>query len=223
MFDNKNTHPSFGMLGLYRRHCGGGTPLFGSSIKHTDVIALVLKEGSYSRNYHEDWFFGGKQLFEVEMSGEQFANLLTNMNCGDGVPVTIRYTEKLGNLKWEDVPYEDKMDLHKKEFAESCKEKSKLARNLIDTVKEKFESKKLLKSDREEILSLLSRLETEIGSNVEFQMSQFNEQVKRTKTEAKAEIEMFWQNKLLQLANQTVVENKESLLEENKTNIVELE
>ena len=81
-------HPSYGMLSFHRVH-GAATPLFGSSVQHRDTIRLTLKEGEVKRSLNTDWYFGGKQLFEVEMSLSQFAELITSLNMGDGIPVTI--------------------------------------------------------------------------------------------------------------------------------------
>lgn len=83
-------HPSFGMLSFSRAH-GGHSNLFGSSIQHRDTIHMVLKEGTVSRDLNEDWYFGGPEIVEVEMSQSQFAELITSMNMGSGVPCTIKF------------------------------------------------------------------------------------------------------------------------------------
>ena len=83
-------HPSFGMLSFSRAH-GGHSNLFGSSIQHRDTIHMVLKEGTVSRDLNEDWYLGGPEIVEVEMSQSQFAELITSMNMGSGVPCTIKF------------------------------------------------------------------------------------------------------------------------------------
>ena len=66
MFDNIETHPSYGMLQFNRVSHSGGTALFGSSIQHKDTITMYLREGEVSRCLNNDHYFGHKQIVEVE-------------------------------------------------------------------------------------------------------------------------------------------------------------
>ena len=162
MQETINKHPSYGMLSFHRVH-GAATPLFGSSIQHRDTIRLTLKEGEVKRSLNTDWYFGGKRLFEVEMSLSQFAELITSLNMGDGIPVTILSTEKQGKI--ESCPFESKAELHQKEFQEHLKKTYEKSRALIRKVKERFSDKKALtKKEKEEILSTLTTLSYDIGS-----------------------------------------------------------
>ena len=74
-------------------------------------------------------------------------------------------------------------------------------------------TKALKKKDKEEILSSLSMLANDIGSNINYQVNAFQEQVEKSTTEAKAEIEAFYQNKMLQIAKDTLKENSEKLFD----------
>lgn len=211
MFQQKETHPSYGMLGFYRVTHGGALPLFGSSIKHRDTLRLVLKTGSVSRELNTDWYYGDKTLFEVEMSATQFADLITNMNFGDGVPVTIVRTEN--NWDIPICPFVSKADIHKQEFSDSLDKVHKDTQDLIQSVAEKFSSKKSFnKKEQEEILRTLNRISMNIGCNQTYQVKAFTEQMERTVTESKGEIESFFQNKMYQLAQQAFVENPDKLL-----------
>ena len=96
-FGTKTSHPSYGTLAFSRR-TGGATPLFGSSIEHRDTIAMTLYHANVTRGLHEDHVYGNKAIAEVEMSYSQFAEAITSMNMGSGVPVTIRWTEKDGKI-----------------------------------------------------------------------------------------------------------------------------
>lgn len=210
MISKYKKHPSYGMLSFHRV-TGAPTPLFGSSIQHKDTIRLTLKEGEVKRDLHTDWYFGGKQLFEVEMSLSQFAELITSMNMGDGIPVTILSTEAQGRI--EPCPFESKAELHRKEFKEHLKRTYEKSQNFIKTISERFSSKKALtKKEKEEILRSLTTLSYDIGSNVDFQFAQFQKQMEKTVQEAKGEIEAFYQNRVYQAVG----------LLENNSNPVEL-
>lgn len=92
--NKRKTHPAYGMLSFSRR-TGGKQSLFGSSIEHKDVIAMTLRHGEVDRQLNRDWYHGTEVIAEVEMSYAQFAEAITSMNIGTGVPVTIRFTEKM--------------------------------------------------------------------------------------------------------------------------------
>lgn len=212
MFDEKpKKHPSYGMLGFYRCQCSSSRPLFGSSIKHNNLIRLVLKSGSVKRDLHRDWYFGDKTLFEVEMSATQFADLISNMNCGDGVPVTILRTET--NFDIPECPFESKGEMHLNEFKESIDNNSECIKKSIDIVETLLNKKSVTKKDREEILDLLYQVKMDISSNRNFQVKQFQEQMAKTTTEAKGEVEAFFQNKMFQIAQQSMVEDPDKFVE----------
>ena len=193
-------HPSYGMLSFHRV-TGAATPLFGSSIQHRDTIRLTLKEGEVKRLLNKDWYFGGKELFEVEMSLSQFAELITSLNMGDGIPVTILSTETQKRIK--PCPFESKAELHQKEFQEHLRKTYEKSRALLRQVKERFSTKKALtKKEKEEILTTLTILSNDIGSNIDFQLKQFQEQMEKTVQEAKGEIEAFYQNRVMEASKQ---------------------
>lgn len=90
----KKQHPSYGMIRFARSSIGGsGTALFGSSIMHNNVIRLSISKGMMEREGNEDWFLAGTDIndmiVEVEMSYTQFAEAITSLNIGEGIPVTI--------------------------------------------------------------------------------------------------------------------------------------
>lgn len=208
-FKNRETHPSYGML-QFSRTTGGKTSLFGSSIKHRDTIKMYLRHGDVTRDLNNDWFFGGDKIVEIEMSYSQFAECITSMNMGSGVPVTIRYIEGQGRI--EDCQFINKKEQFENEFKEYLNKTNEKANSLIDEIGKLFEDKKSIgKKDREDILKKLNMLYSAINSNTEFIYNQFNEQMDKTTLEAKGEIEAFMQNKINSIANMTLVEKKDEL------------
>lgn len=208
---NREDHPSYGMLSFSRVTSNSATPLFGSSIKHKDTIRLRLKAGHKRRTLNSDWYYGDKLLYEVEMSYSQFAELITSMNIGDGIPVTIRATEK--DYDVPDCPFEDKGTIHKEEFQKHLDWAYSDSKELINKVEEIFESKKSFnKTEKQEILSILRQISYNIGVNQSFMLKQFQEQMEQTVTESKGEIESFFQNKMYQLAQSAFVEDPDKML-----------
>lgn len=221
MNGNKDKHPSYGMLGFYRR-TGRGIPLFGSSIQHNDIIAMVLKHGEVERGLNGDWYSGHEVIAEVEMSYSQFVEAISAMNMGDGVPVTVRFTEKDGNIT--ERPFVSKKQIFEQEFADHLYNIKNDASSLVEDVEMLFNEKKTInQSDKKLILEKLKRLEMNIGSNTEFIYKQFNEQMDKTVMEAKGEVEAFAQNKLLSIANAALVEHKEEIQKLENPVVLELE
>lgn len=209
-FGTKTSHPSYGTLAFSRR-TGGATPLFGSSIEHRDTIAMTLYHADITRGLHQDSIYGGRAIAEVEMSYSQFAEAITSMNMGSGVPVTIRWTEKDGKIPPCD--FVSKREQFTDEFKEKRKKVTEDAQQIIKDVTELFSQKKALtKADKDMILNKLHHLNMDIGCNMDFIADQFNEQMDKTVMEAKGEIEAFMQNKVNSIASAALVEHRDELL-----------
>lgn len=209
-FGTKTSHPSYGTMAFCRR-TGGSTPLFGSSIEHRDTIAMTLYHADITRGLHSDYVYGSRIIAEVEMSYSQFAEAITSMNMGTGVPVTIRRTEKDGNIPPCD--FVSKREQFVSEFKENRKKVTEVAQQLIKEVTELFNQKKsLTKADKDVILNKLHHLNMDIGCNMDFIADQFNNQMDKTVMEAKGEIESFMQNKVNSIASAALVEHRDDFL-----------
>lgn len=205
-------HPAFGMIG-FSRISGGESTLFGSSIKHNDRIKLKIKHGEKDRHLHEDWYFGRGLITEVEMSYSQFAECITAMNVGDGVPCTIRYTEKDGNIPVI-AENKSKREQFRSEFSDTILKAMKQVQEEIEVIQKSLDDKKNLGvKDRKEMISKLQQVKYNIGRNLDFCVEQFDEQMEKTTMEAKGEIEAFCQNKINSIAQAALVENKDKFVE----------
>ena len=204
-------HPAFGMIG-FRRITGGDNVLFGSSIKHNDRIQLTIKHGEQDRVLHEDRYYGKKRIVEVEMSYSQFAECISAMNVGDGVPCTIRFTEKDGYIPAIEEN-NSKREQFRNEFSDTISKAMEQIQNQINQIQESIDTKKTLGiKDRKEIVSQLQHVKYNIGANLDFCVSQFDEQMDKSTMEAKGEIEAFCQNKINSIAQAALVEKKDELI-----------
>lgn len=215
----KTSHPSYGTLLFNRAYGGGETALFGSSIKHRDTITMELYHADITRGLNNDWIHGNKLITRIEMSYSQFAEAITSFGCGTGVPCTIRYTEKDGRIP--ECDFVSKREQFTDEFKEKREEITKESQQLLQDVADLFTQKKsLTKSDKEAIMSKLSKLSMELGCNMDFIADQFNEQMDKTVMEAKGEIESFCQNKINAIASASLVEHRDEFLKlENPVDI----
>lgn len=205
-------HPAFGMIGFRRITGGGDNVLFGSSIKHNDRIQLTIKHGEQDRALHEDRYYGKKRIVEVEMSYSQFAECISTMNVGDGVPCTIRFTEKDGYIPAIEEN-NSKREQFRNEFSGVIEKAMEQIQNQINQIQESIDTKKTLGiKDRKEIVSQLQHVKYNIGANLDFCVSQFDEQMDKSTMEAKGEIEAFCQNKINSIAQAALVEKKDELI-----------
>lgn len=204
-------HPAFGMI-KFSRITGRNNVLFGSSIKHNDRIQLTIKHGEQNRTLHEDIYYGRETIVEVEMSYSQFAECIGAMNVGDGVPCTIQYTEKEGCIP-AIKENNSKREQFRNEFSDTISKAMEQVQNQINQIQESIDTKKTLGiKDRKEIVSQLQHVKYNIGANLDFCVSQFDEQMDKSTMEAKGEIEAFCQNKINSIAQAALVEKKDELI-----------
>lgn len=118
---------------------------------HNNVIRLSISKGMMEREGNEDWFLAGTDIndmiVEVEMSYTQFAEAITSLNIGDGIPVTIT---KVNGTFVEPCPYSDRQKVMRREMDEATRD---LVRQLE---KRSEEIEKLLDAMLFNVLSYMS-------------------------------------------------------------------
>ena len=202
--ENSETHESYGLIGC-SRISGGTRNLFGSSINHSNTISLRIKTATKQRHNDRDWYFGRKQLIEVEMSQTQFAEMITSIGVGDGVPCTLRYVNN-----WDRIPdppdvnqrlvFEKEFKNHIKKIEESCLNEIKSSKDML------LRKGSITKKEREYISNNIDRLLNIIGDHIPFIQKSFNEAMDKTVSEAKGEVEAFVMNKVTSLGLEKINE-----------------
>lgn len=192
-------HPSFANLYIGRSQCSGQKALFGSSIKHHDTITLKIFPAFIDRGFNMDRYFPeARPYIEIEMSQSQFAQAITSLNMGAGVPVTLR---RLNDQYIEPCPFVDKREQFNNEFREDMNALSKKLTEATKHVEKLIEEKKTFnKADKDQILSALKSVTSQLASHYPYMYSMFNEQMDKTVTEAKAEIESHLQARMEDMA-----------------------
>lgn len=131
--DKMSTHSGYGVMTITRQQVNPPTALFGSSIKHGNVINVTISHADLKRGINHDAY----------------------------------------------------------EIAE-----------------ELFSSKKTLnKADKQKILDALAKANRDIGCNAEYALDCFNEQMEKSVTEARGEIEAFMQNQIQNIAMKAIATN----------------
>lgn len=206
----KKNHPSYGVLRISRTAIGGkGTALFGSSIMHNNVIRLSICHATMEREGNEDRYFakGGMKdrIIEVEMSYTQFAEAITSLNIGEGVPVTIT---NIGGQFLPECPYEDRHGVMAAEVREITADVLRDLESGSAEIENLLSEKRVLsREDRSRILDTLKHARHVLDTNIPYLQEMFTEQMNKTVTEAKGELESYLQNKMNSIALAVISEN----------------
>lgn len=196
-------HASWGMVGLYRNY-GGERQLFGSDVSNCTTIRLAIKHAKKHRELGRDWTMGDDVICEVELSALQFAELLTNMNMGDGVPCTIRFTANDGYIPYQKE--QSKIDIMYNERNDTVDKASSKLREVEQGISELINNKKISKSVGTELLHKLSTALSDLeGNNFEFYKKQATKEIDKMVVEAKSQISEYVANKIYSVGLEALV------------------
>jgi hypothetical protein len=192
--ETREEHPTYGLVGFSRvSHGPKGINLFGSSISHHTTISLRICRAEKQRSLSRDWYFGKARLIEVSMSPTQFAEAITCMNVGDGVPCTL---QNVSGKDQGECPEINQRQIFTDEIKEDVKKAMVDATALARQAREVLLKKNPTVSDRKQVIEMLDKLEQHIISNMPFVHKQFDEAMDKTVNEAKGEVEAFFLRKI---------------------------
>ena len=187
-------HESYAMIGASRRSSSHSQALFGSSIKHSNTITIRIHTAEHDRAYNRDRIHAKKEILEIEMSSTQWAEFISTLNVGDGVPCTLT---RLQGKRMQEPPFQSKAEMIQDEFSAKMRNFSVDLRKMIQESIELLKNKPTLtKGDRTSILDSINSMIQQIQSNIPFVGEQFQKQMERTVIEAKNEVEAFIDNKV---------------------------
>lgn len=182
------THPSFATVRV-SRVSGGDTVLFDSSIKHNGYITMTFMEAEMTDNGYRHSVMGhGREFFQVAMTENQFVAMVTRMNVGSGVPVTIQHRQ-IGPL--EITP-------SIATFESSAESLGRMANDVDDSVREQVRERVatlkgmlegLPKKKAEAISNLIDIIVAQSKSNMDYGHVCLKEKAEKLVTEAKVEID----------------------------------
>jgi hypothetical protein len=190
IFGETEKHPAFGVVS-FSRVTGGGKVFFGSDVPSDHYITLEINQASRRHNLGSDWIgeSGSLPLIQVAMTSHQFAELLTSLNVGSGVPCTIQYFNGKNIERLEKIETEG--DRIKKHFKEQSKERADELVERMNQVREMLAKDKISKADRKAIEGLMDSITQEYKSSQPFYLDQFEESTEKLIVQAKAEVDAF--------------------------------
>lgn len=185
-------HPAYAQLSFSRINCSKSddNTLYGSAIRHQSIISMrITSSTKHITNYTETYHADIHPYIEIQMSQAQFAEAITTLNIGSGVPVTLK--SLMG--KW----YPDCQELTVQERTQQKlnSELKSLAKKLIESKKEAEEilNKKgtITASDKKRLDSIISSFLMEIKSNLPFLNECMQEALDKNVSAAKSDVESF--------------------------------
>jgi len=139
LFDELPVPESAGLISFNR--VSGRRVLFGSPFDHQGYITMRVHKAEKQRSTGCTWYMADRQAsyIEVSMSYSQFAEAITAMNIGDGVPCTVDYFD---GEKLEEPWIEDDRAQFEKEIDEDTLIAVESIQELVTAIKEEKMSKK---------------------------------------------------------------------------------
>lgn len=194
-----DVHPGFGMIGASRIQSTPGAVLFDSDVRHQNTIVVRIKRASRKRDLKSDYLHAtSSDIVEIEMSEAQWASFVSTMNSGDGVPCTIRRTEKDGAMAG--LEYAPRLALSMQEVHQAAVDtfaEIKAARDALAELKARVPKAKAAEvRDAERHLHYAIENAT---ANVDFTSKQLAKHAENVVQKARADIEAVVTRKAAQL------------------------
>ena len=190
-FDRPYKPACAGMLRWSRIHSSHGHALFGSRVRHREMIQVTLTEGEEHRNLGGDWHFGGGRIIsEILMSPMQWADFISTPNSGSGVPVTLDLNRE-GDLVQHAAPtFETESDRMEADYRGEL-EGLKTALKAMEALEAEVGDGRgtMTKADRKRVSGAMSTVRRTLDDSIPFLMTCFAENMEKTVTEAKASVE----------------------------------
>jgi predicted secreted protein len=183
----KYTHPSYGIIGFNRIQSSGRRRLFGSALnEHYHTIRVTIGHCERATEHGLDRFRSTGQIIEIELSAAQFAEAITAMNAGDGVPCTIARMKGIGGI--EEPPVVMNESAHaKSDFKARMATFAKTLAATRAKVEAATEGKVITKDIRETIRNGVSRIAQEVGESIPWFVERYEEATEKISSAAKAD------------------------------------
>ena len=212
-------HPAFGILKMSVTQSGGkGATLFGSNLNHNTYMHFQLQIGEESRineaeiRYSKSYDREVKPIIaDFSMSMNQFVNLITTPNVGEGIPCTLNYYNTGSLFRAPPIDTSEVENLTsriKQDVRDAAKAESAKFEELLSAVDELVAKGKAGKKDLADIRKSLSNLVGNLPSNLAFSVTLAEEAVDKMVTVGKGEIEATLMNSLKQLGIESIQEGK---------------
>jgi len=213
--DKEILHPSQVQVSFSRIQSSNGVIFYGSDIKCNSYIELRVKRSKYSISNIGNWFFGRSEILSIRLSPNQFSELITSMNMGDGVPGTLQHFNPtdIPVGKIEDPLFHSTIDdinghIDSVEFID--------INNRYDALVSILDNIKMSKKSKEEVRIALQCLYSSIHDTMPFFVKCAKESIDKSITSAKGVIDSFYTGLCIRLGIKSLKNLKVEMIEEVK-------
>lgn len=185
-------HASYGMIGA-ARWTGSSTRLFGSNLPgHSSGITVTIKSAevvSYDRGHEH--IHARETIAQVNLSAVQWAEFLTTLNVGEGVPCTVTFVTG-DTQEYRDAPPErpSEPERVREEFSVGLRTSIDNIAAARATAARKLQGK-VSAALAKEIDNAFGGAEQELRSNAPWYVKRFTEATDRVAQSVKAELDAF--------------------------------
>lgn len=196
MSDTK-TAPWMAMAHFSRRN--GRKNLNDVDYPRDGYIVLTITEGQVKRQHTSDFHMAANRfpVVEVAFSELQFAQLISTMNIGDGVPGTFQYRPEPGSKSvWVEMPEPEKTTEEKfsDDVRASAKSAADAASEVTTMLRALLAGKTINKGAVQAVLEKAEIAQRELTGNLPFIMERADEDIGDRAERAKVEVAAFAKN-----------------------------
>lgn len=162
-------------------------------------IVLTIYEGQLSRQHTSDFHGATNRMpvVELAMSELQYAQLISTMNIGFGIPATFQYRPEPG-AKAIHVEMPDPAKTTEEKFSAdikaSAKEAADAAREVTAALRELLKGKTINKGSVQAVLEKAEAVQRELTSSLPFIMQRADEDIGDRAARAKVEVAAYARN-----------------------------
>lgn len=184
-------HPSYGKITVGRTTFGGGkgASLFGSELKHSELVHIQIDTAYLDRHLNHDWIHTDSTVVDFYMSPAQWAKFVSSFNDGSGTPITFRWIKGEGQI--EEPPFRSTKKTFHQEFNDKLQKLVEKTRKLQNVVSDLLTKQRLAKEDKEQLKKVSDSIHTDIASNLTYIARCFDEMTEKSVEAAKAEVDAF--------------------------------
>lgn len=185
-------HNSFGVIKLFKTQ-SNGTTLFGSALRHQGYISIELGRATLNRHLHRDWIHETEPIARFAMSEAQWAQFVSAVGCGTGVPVTIERGPPIGTpLEMMDgLKSEPVKKVFDEEIERDVRRLIASGDKALATLQEMATQKTVSKTELKTAIELMKDHIQNLPSNMAFIQRSFAESMEKTVQDGKIEMETF--------------------------------
>jgi hypothetical protein len=214
MFEKKYNHPSYGVVQFNK--VNGSPGCFMSNVNLGGYISLIVNKAQLNRNLSSYLVFPKEEVLRLRLSYHQFAELITNMNKGCGIPCTLEWLNKEGQVERYEAPPDERtqFETELKDTLTNTLSKLEELTKQVDKLKEKG---KASKTELTELGNLIGSVSSKLTSNIPFVEQSFQEALDQRVANVKVETSAWIENKLINMGLEQLKDQVE-LIESSNDN-----